>query len=67
MKEFLKSRNIDGLFNTFVINRIDYVIPPQPDKNKLMDLGFAYGDTVTFQQLFNIPTEKVGTYQQKKN
>ena len=67
MKEFLQSRNIDGLFNTFVINRIDDAVAPQLDKNKLMELGLAYDDAVIFQQFFNIQTEKVATYQQKKN
>ena len=32
-----------------------------------MDLGFVYRDTVVFQLLFNIQTEKVATYQHKKN
>ena len=32
-----------------------------------MDLGFVYRDTVIFKLLFNRQTEKVATYQHKKN
>lgn len=45
MKEFLQLRNTEGLFNTFVINRFDDAVAPKLEKNKLMELGLAYGDS----------------------
>ena len=43
MKQFPESKNTDGLFNTFVISRVDDVVAPQLDENKVMELGLAYG------------------------
>lgn len=63
MQEFLQSRNIDGLFDTFAINRTDGAVAPQLDKNKSIELELAYGDIVIFQQFFNIQTDEVATYQ----
>ena len=40
---------------------------PKLEKSKLMEMGFAYGDTVIFRQFFGVPTQSMVTYHQKRN
>ena len=47
--------------------KIDDTVAPKLEKSKLMEMGFAYGNTVIFRQFFGVPTQSMVTYHQKMN
>ena len=63
--QFLRSRNLDLLYNLFVVNKINDEIAHCVDTTKLLEIGLVYGDIIAFRQTFPSSESKLSTYKQK--
>lgn len=58
MRNFLKSRGLEYLTNSFLLNKIDDKVAPKVTKDKLVELGLADGDIISYELMFSDDEEK---------
>ncbi|XP_057300474.1 uncharacterized protein LOC130632632 [Hydractinia symbiolongicarpus] len=65
VKTFLESRGIEYLLNSFILNKIDDNVAPQVEQQKLVELGLAYGDILSYRLIFALPVVEEKSYHEK--
>ena len=68
MLQFLRSRNLSHLLNSFILSKIDDTVAGDADTTKLMNLDLVHGDIISYRQMFpSNSTPKSGVVQRKSS
>ena len=68
MQQFLHDRSLDYLLSGFIVNKIDDSVCSKCSDSKLLELGLAYGDLLSFRSYFQLPessTTQVKSYEER--